>query len=80
MGETLPMNEHPADHRIRRVEPGDVPAVVGLVHELATYERAADECHLTEEQLETALFGDASRCTATSPSSTVRSSGARCGS
>ena len=46
------------EHRIRRVEPGDVAAVVGLVHELATYERAADECHLTEAQLSTALFGD----------------------
>jgi GNAT superfamily N-acetyltransferase len=46
------------DHRIRRVEPDDVQAVVGLVHELAAYERAADECHLSEAQLRTALFDD----------------------
>jgi GNAT superfamily N-acetyltransferase len=41
---------------IRRVTPQDVPAVVGLVRELADYEKALDECHLTEEQLHTALF------------------------
>ncbi|MBW4716278.1 GNAT family N-acetyltransferase [Saccharothrix obliqua] len=44
---------------IRRIRPGDVPAVVGLVRELAEYERALHECHLTEEQLHAALFGDA---------------------
>ena len=27
-----------------------------MVHELAEFERAADQCHLTEEQLTTALF------------------------
>ncbi len=32
-------------------------AVVGLVHELARYERAATECTLTGAQLEAALFG-----------------------
>ncbi len=48
------------DPRIRRVQEADVPAVVGLVHELADYERAADQCHLTEQQLHTALFGTAS--------------------
>lgn len=42
---------------IRRVEPRDVDAVVGLVHELALYEKAPEECHLTAEQLRTALFG-----------------------
>ncbi len=47
-----------SEHRVRRVEPDDVPAVVGLVHELAAYERAADECHLTAALLSTALFGD----------------------
>jgi len=31
--------------------------VVRLVHELASYERAADECYLTEAQLDAALFG-----------------------
>jgi GNAT superfamily N-acetyltransferase len=42
---------------IRRVEPRDVPAVVRLAHELAEYERAPDECHLTDDQLTRALFG-----------------------
>ncbi len=47
------------DARIRAVEPGDVPAVVGLVHELAEYEREPESCHLTGEQLHAALFGPA---------------------
>jgi len=42
---------------VRSVRPDDVPAVVELVHELARYERAPDECHLTTEQLHRALFG-----------------------
>ena len=42
---------------IRPVRHDDVPAVVAMVHELAEFERAADSCHLTEEQLRTALFG-----------------------
>jgi GNAT superfamily N-acetyltransferase len=44
---------------IRPARPEDVPAVVSMVHELAEYERLADECHLTEEQLHAALFGPA---------------------
>jgi GNAT superfamily N-acetyltransferase len=42
---------------VRPVGPADVPAVVGLVRELAAYEHAAHEVRLTEEQLHTALFG-----------------------
>jgi GNAT superfamily N-acetyltransferase len=42
---------------IRPARPEDVPAVVAMVHELAEYERAADQCRLTEEQLHRALFG-----------------------
>jgi GNAT superfamily N-acetyltransferase len=42
---------------IRLATPADVPAVVGLVRELATYERAADEVQLTEASLADALFG-----------------------
>jgi GNAT superfamily N-acetyltransferase len=45
------------DNRIRRIEPSDVERAVELVHELARYEKAPDECHLTTEQLGTALFG-----------------------
>lgn len=42
---------------IRDAEPGDVPAVVGMVYELAEYEGAVDECRLTPAQLHAALFG-----------------------
>lgn len=42
---------------IRPVERHDVDAVVGLVHELADYERASEHCLLTADQLHTALFG-----------------------
>jgi len=43
---------------VRPIRPDDVPAVVGLVRELAEYEEAAHEVRLTDEQLRTALFGD----------------------
>ncbi|TFV89191.1 GNAT family N-acetyltransferase [Blastococcus sp. CT_GayMR16] len=44
---------------VRPVRPDDVPAVVGLVRELADYEKALHEARLTEEQLTGVLFGDA---------------------
>jgi GNAT superfamily N-acetyltransferase len=47
------------DSRIRRVRESDVDAVVGLVHELAEFEKAPEECHLTAELLHAALFGEA---------------------
>ena len=43
---------------VRSIRPDDVPAVVGLVRELADYERALSEVRLTEEQLRSSLFGD----------------------
>lgn len=43
---------------IRRVERRDTEAVVALVHELADYERAAPQCHLTPELLVVALFAE----------------------
>jgi GNAT superfamily N-acetyltransferase len=43
---------------VRSIRPDDVPAVVGLVRELAEYERALHEVRLTEEQLTECLFGD----------------------
>ncbi|MET8118693.1 GNAT family N-acetyltransferase [Micromonospora sp. NPDC005189] len=46
----------PVISTIRPARPEDVPAVVAMVHELAEYERASDECHLTTEQLTSALF------------------------
>jgi GNAT superfamily N-acetyltransferase len=44
---------------IRAVEERDVDAVVGLVHELAGYEQAAEHCLLTADQLHAALFAPA---------------------
>src|SRR3954468_18681365 len=45
------------DPRIRPVCEADVPAVVGLVRELAEYEHLSSECELTENHLRVALFG-----------------------
>lgn len=42
---------------IRWVAEADLAAVVGLVYELAEYERVPQECQLTPEQLREALFG-----------------------
>jgi GNAT superfamily N-acetyltransferase len=43
---------------VRPIRPDDVPAVVGLVRELADYEESLHEARLTEEQLTGVLFGD----------------------
>jgi GNAT superfamily N-acetyltransferase len=43
---------------IRPARRADVPAIVAMVHELAAFERAPDDCHLTVEQLDAALFAD----------------------
>jgi GNAT superfamily N-acetyltransferase len=48
-----------ADQRIRRAQPSDVDTMVQLVHELADYERAPEQCHLTPTQLHAALFAPA---------------------
>ncbi len=55
MSEALP---HGKNFTIQPVRPRDVPAVVAMVHELAAFERAPQDCHLTEEQLHAALFTD----------------------
>jgi GNAT superfamily N-acetyltransferase len=44
---------------VRPIRRGDVAAVVGLVHELAEYEKAAAEVQLTDDDLAAALFGTA---------------------
>lgn len=44
------------DKRIRRAEVSDVDTMVQLIHELAAYERAPEQCHITPDQLHTALF------------------------
>lgn len=44
---------------IRRATPADVPALVELVYGLAEFERATEQCLLTESDLHAALFGPA---------------------
>lgn len=46
-----------ADFRIRLAERRDVPTILGLIRELAEYERAPDEVVATEDQLRENLFG-----------------------
>ena len=44
---------------VRPIRPADVPAVVGMVRELAAYEKAEHEARMTPERLHDALFGEA---------------------
>lgn len=44
------------DPRIRAITPADVDRTVELIFELAVYERLPEECHITADQLRTALF------------------------
>jgi GNAT superfamily N-acetyltransferase len=44
--------------QIRRARPGDEAVLTAMVHELAAFEDAADECTVTESKMHTALFGD----------------------
>lgn len=43
---------------IRLARPGDEPDIVAMIHELALFERAPEECTVTESQISAALFGD----------------------
>lgn len=43
---------------IRKATPEDVKAIIGLIKELAVYEKLLDEVTITEDQLHTALFGN----------------------
>ncbi|MCV7379140.1 GNAT family N-acetyltransferase [Mycobacterium alsense] len=43
---------------IRRAAPHDAADITDMIHALAAFERAADECSVTETQITTALFGD----------------------
>jgi len=43
---------------IRRARPGDETEIVAMIRELAEFERAADECTVTESQISTAVFGE----------------------
>lgn len=47
-----------ADGVVRPAVPADVPAVLGLIRELADYERALEEVEATQESLQEALFGE----------------------
>lgn len=47
------MTEH-----IRRAAPGDEAAITAMIHELAAFEKAADQCVVTEKDIRTALFDD----------------------
>jgi GNAT superfamily N-acetyltransferase len=43
---------------IRRAIPEDAAAIADMIHALADFEHAADQCTVTEKQIATALFGD----------------------
>lgn len=43
---------------IRRAAPHDVAAITEMIHALAEFEHAADQCTVTETQIAAALFGD----------------------
>jgi GNAT superfamily N-acetyltransferase len=47
----------PNECTIRSAEIDDVPIILQLIRDLATYERAPDEVKATEEQLREVLFG-----------------------
>src|SRR5437773_7258819 len=47
-----------ADFQIRPARVEDVPVILQLIRDLATYERAPDEVSATEEQLVDVLFGE----------------------
>jgi GNAT superfamily N-acetyltransferase len=42
---------------IRPAREGDEVELTAMIHELATFERAAEHCTVTENQMRTALFG-----------------------
>jgi GNAT superfamily N-acetyltransferase len=46
---------------IRSARPGDEADIVAMIHELALFEEAPDECTVTESQIRAALFGDDGR-------------------
>jgi GNAT superfamily N-acetyltransferase len=46
------------DFKIRSARVGDVPVILKLIRDLATYERAPNEVAATEEQLVDVLFGE----------------------
>jgi GNAT superfamily N-acetyltransferase len=45
-------------HTLRAAGPRDVPAIVGLIHELAEFEKLSHLCQASAESLTPHLFGD----------------------
>ncbi|CAM2811637.1 GNAT family N-acetyltransferase [Mycobacterium intermedium] len=43
---------------IRRAAPKDTADIVAMIHELAAFERAPEQCTVTEPQIAAALFGE----------------------
>ncbi len=43
--------------RIRRAEPADVAAITAMIHDLAHFEDAPEQCTVVESQISSALFG-----------------------
>ena len=43
--------------RIRPARPGDEADIVAMIHQLAEFERAPEQCTVTESQITAALFG-----------------------
>jgi GNAT superfamily N-acetyltransferase len=50
--------KEPENFQIREAEVEDVPIILELIRDLATYERAPDEVSATEKQLVDVLFGE----------------------
>lgn len=48
----------PAPFSIRKAECGDSAVIAGLIRELAEFEKLADQCHASEENVRHALFSD----------------------
>lgn len=48
----------PAPFSIRKAECGDSAAIAGLIRELAEFEKLADQCHASAENVRHALFSD----------------------
>ncbi|SPM32498.1 Ribosomal protein S18 acetylase RimI and related acetyltransferases, partial [Mycobacterium rhizamassiliense] len=46
-------------HTIRRVTPSDAADIADMIHGLAEFERAPDQCTVTETQITAALFAAA---------------------
>lgn len=44
--------------RIRRAAPADAAAITAMIHELADFERAPEQCTVTETQVRAALFDE----------------------